>query len=199
MSFKDRAKEWDNDKRIKRSKIIADKISDIIGNQKNFSIMEYGCATGLIGFNLCNKFKKITLMDAEEEMINVVKEKILNYETDNVFAKKIDLTKETYENEKFDVIFTSLTLHHIKDVKGIISKFYKMLNKNGILCIIELDKDDGSFHINSKEFDGYDGFEHQYMENVLNNVGFSNVKSETFFHDIKNGKDYSLFYTVGSK
>lgn len=199
MSFKGRAKEWDNDKRIKRSKIIADKINNIIGKQQNISIMEYGCATGLISFNLCNKFTKITLMDSEEEMINTVKEKILAYETSNVFAIKIDLIKESYTREKFDVIYTSLTLHHIKDIECIIEKFYNLLNKNGILCIIELEKDDGSFHMNYKEFNGHNGFERQYMENILKNTGFSNVKSKTFFHDIKNNRPYSLFYTIGNK
>lgn len=199
MSFKDRAKEWDNDKRIKRSKIIADKINDIIGKQQNFSIMEYGCATGLISFNLCKNFKKLTLMDSEDEMINTVKEKIITYKTSNVFANKVDLTKENYTQEKFNVIYTSLTLHHIKDIEDIIKKFYNLLNKNGILCIIELDKDDGSFHMNSKEFNGHNGFEHHYMENILKSTGFSNVKSETFFHDIKNNIPYSLFYTIAYK
>ena len=199
MCFTGRAKEWDNDKRIKRSKVIADKINDIIGKRENFSVMEYGCATGLIGFNLCSNFKKITLMDSEDEMINIVKEKVKTYKISNIFPIKIDLTKEIYTQEKFDVIYTSLTLHHIVDVKSIIEKLYNLLNKNGILCIIELDKDDGSFHMNSKGFNGHNGFEHQYIETILKNTGFSNIKSKTFFHDTKNNSPYSLFYTVGNK
>lgn len=63
MSFEGRAKNWDNDARIKRSKMVAEKINEMIGNEEYNSIMEYGCATGLISFDLCDKFKKVTLMD----------------------------------------------------------------------------------------------------------------------------------------
>lgn len=203
MSFKGRAKNWDNDRMIERAEVVANKISEIVGNQKDASIMEYGCATGLISFNLCNNFRKLTLMDSEEEMINVVKEKIETYQTSNVFPILMDLTKETYTEKKFDIIYTSMALHHILDTENIIKTFYNLLNKNGILCIIELDKEDGSFHINSKDFSGHNGFEHEYLENALKNCGFSNIKSETFFNGQKSYKEntipYSMFYTVGNK
>lgn len=203
MSFKGRAKDWDSEDRIKRAEIVAKKIKELVGNQEDSSMMDYGCATGLISFNLVNDFKKLTLMDSEEEMIGVVKEKIEDYKTSNVFPVQIDLTKEVYEKEKFDVIFTSMALHHIMDIESIMKTFYKLLNEKGILCIIELDKEDGSFHINEKNFKGHNGFEHEYMEKVFKNIGFSNVKTETFFYGQKKYKErnipYSMFYTIGKK
>ena len=203
MDFKGRAQKWDNETMIKRSEVIAKKINEIVGNKKDCSIMEYGCATGLIGFDLCDNFRKVTLIDAEEEMINVVKEKIDTYKTTNVFPKKLDLTKETYSGEKFDIIYTSMTLHHIIDTKNIVKILYNLLNENGVFCVVELDKEDGSFHINEKNFDGHNGFEHETMENAFKNAGFSNIKSETFFNgEKKNQKKiipYSLFYTIGEK
>ena len=203
MSFKGRAKDWDNDSRIKRSKIVAEKINEIIGNKKYNSIMEYGCATGLISLNLCDKFKKVTLMDSEKEMIKIVKEKLDKCKISNVLPIQIDLMNEAYNGEKFDLIYTSLTLHHIPDTENIIKIFYNLLNENGILCIIDLDKEDGSFHINQKDFNGHNGFEHSYMENIFESVGFSNIKSDTFYNGEKIYKEraipYSLFYTVGYK
>lgn len=203
MSFESRAKEWDNNSRIERSKVVADKINEIIGNEEYNSVMEYGCATGLISFNLCDKFKKITLMDSEKEMINIVKQKVEKYRNENIFPIQIDLMKELYKQEKFDLIYTSLTLHHIIDTEKIIKIFYNLLNKNGMLCIIDLDKEDGSFHINQKDFRGHNGFEHRYMENIFESVGFSNIESDTFYNGEKIYKEktipYSLFYTVGIK
>ena len=203
MSFEGRAKDWDNDSRIKRSKIVAEKINEIIGNEKYNSIMEYGCATGLISLNLCDKFKKVTLMDSEKEMIKIIKEKLDRCEKNNVFPIQIDLMNESYKKEKFDLIYTSLTLHHIPDTEKIIKIFYNLLNENGMLCIIDLDKEDGSFHINQKDFNGHNGFEHRYMENIFESVGFSNIKSDTFYNGEKIYKEktipYSLFYTVGYK
>lgn len=203
MSFESRAKDWDTDSRIKRSKIVAEKINEIIGNEKYNSIMEYGCATGLISLNLCDRFEKVTLMDSEEEMIKIVKEKLNKCKKNNVFPIQIDLVNEAYKEDKFDLIYTSLTLHHILDTKKIIRIFYNLLNENGMLCIIDLDKEDGSFHINQKDFNGHNGFEHSYMENIFESVGFSNIKSDTFYNGEKIYKEktipYSLFYTVGYK
>ncbi len=203
MSFESRAKEWDNNSRIERSKVVADKINEIIGNEEYNSVMEYGCATGLISFNLCDKFKKITLMDSEKEMINIVKQKVEKYRNENIFPVQIDLMNELYKQEKFDLIYTSLTLHHILDTEKIIKIFYNLLNKNGMLCIIDLDKEDGSFHINQKDFRGHNGFEHRYMENIFESVGFSNIESDTFYNGEKIYKEktipYSLFYTAGIK
>lgn len=203
MDFKGRAKNWDSDSMIKRSKVIANKIEEIIGDKKDNSVLDYGCATGLIGFNLCDNFKKLTLMDSEKEMLDVVHEKIEAYKISNVFPVLKDLTKEDYNAETFDLIYTSMALHHIADVEDMIKKFYALLNKNGTLCIIELDKEDGSFHINEKNFNGHNGFEHEFMENLLEDAGFSNIKSETFFKGEKVYKEklipYSLFYTIGRK
>lgn len=203
MSFESRAKDWDTDLRIKRSKIVAEKINEIIGNEKYNSIMEYGCATGLISLNLCDRFEKVTLMDSEEEMIKIVKEKLNKCKKNNVLPIQIDLVNEAYKEDKFDLIYTSLTLHNILDTKKIIRIFYNLLNENGMLCIIDLDKEDGSFHINQKDFNGHNGFEHSYMENIFESVGFSNIKSETFYNGEKIYKEkaipYSLFYTVGYK
>ena len=99
MSFESRAKERDNNSRIERSKVVADKINEIIGNEEYNSVMEYGCATGLISFNLCDKFKKITLMDSEKEMINIVKQKVEKYRNENIFPVQIDLMNELYKQD----------------------------------------------------------------------------------------------------
>lgn len=94
----------------------------MVGNSKDSSVLDYGCATGLIGFNLCDKFRKVTLMDSEKEMLDVIHEKIETNKISNVFTVLKDLTKEDCE-EKFDVIYTSMALHHIIDTQKMIKKF----------------------------------------------------------------------------
>ncbi len=183
--------------------VIADKISELIGTQKQISILDYGCATGLIGFELSDKYQKLILMDSEKEMLDVVKEKMEAFQVNNIIPILKDLTKENYNEEKFDVIYTSMALHHIVDTENMIQKFYDLLKENGILCVVELDKEDGSFRANEENFEGHNGFEHQVMQDLLKNVGFSEIKSETFFCGEKKAKEkvipYSLFYTIGRK
>lgn len=203
MSFREKARNYDTALRDRRSKMIAEKITNITFDTQNSTMMEYGCATGLISFHLYDKFKKLTLIDKEEEMINIVREKVETNNISNIFPLKMDLTKEDYEKEKFDVIFTSLTLHHIINIENIIEKFYHMLHKGGLLIIIDLDKEDGSFHMDTKNFVGHNGFEHEDIENILKRIGFRNLESKTFFHGKKSVQNknipYSLFYTFGYK
>lgn len=127
MSFKGRAKNWDNDARIKRSKMVAEKIDEMIGKEEYNSIMEYGCATGLISFYLCDKFKKVTLMDSEREMIEIVKEKVHKYKRNNIFPIQINLMNEYIGKDKVFIF---------KFKNGEIKKY--VLNKDNEKEILQL-------------------------------------------------------------
>lgn len=49
-----------------------------------------------------------------------------------------DINKlNTYNNEKFDFIFSSTTFHYIRDINGLFNNIYNILEENGI-CIVSL-------------------------------------------------------------
>lgn len=202
MFFDDCAKNWDTDRRINRAKIISEEIANSIDINKKYSVMEFGCGTGLISFNLVEKFENITLIDSSKGMIDVVKEKIEKYEVDNMKPYAIDLFNEEII-EKFDLIYTSMVLHHIQDISGLANKFYTLLNDSGQVIIVDLDKEDGSFHKNEPGFNGHNGFEQEKLKNIFIAVGFRDVESTTFFYDEKKIEDknvkYSLFIMKAQK
>ena len=196
MYFDNIAKKWDNPRRIERAKIIAKEISRSLDNVEIKSAMEFGCGTGLIAFNLVDKIKNLTLIDNSEEMIQVVNKKISDFNFKNVKSICDNITdmkiKDTY-----DAIYSSMSLHHIVNVKKIIGKLYHLLDDNGVLCIVDLDEEDGRFHKNEEGFNGHNGFNQQWLKEVVEEVGFKNITSRTFYNGIKNidGEDvqYSLF------
>lgn len=202
MFFDAYAKKWDTDRRINRAKIISEEISNSIEINKGCSAMEFGCGTGLISFNLVEKFENITLIDSSKGMIDVVKEKIEKYEVDNMKPYAIDLFNEEII-EKFDLIYTSMVLHHIQDISGLANKFYTLLNDGGQVIIVDLDKEDGSFHKNEPGFNGHNGFDQEKLKEIFIEVGFRDVESTTFFYDEKKieGKNikYSLFIMKAKK
>jgi len=102
MNFDDVAREWDDERRIERAEIIANKIRTTITVGKDKSAMEFGCGTGLVSFNLYNEFKNITLIDTSKEMINVVNNKIKALKLDNINTYCEDLVKNKL-NERFDI------------------------------------------------------------------------------------------------
>ncbi len=203
MDFNVEAANWDNERRITRSKTIADEILRSIRIEKHHTAMEFGCGTGLVSFNLHDRFKHITLVDTSSGMIDRLNQKILQSGALNMTARQLDINRDTTSLDKYDVIYTSMALHHILDIAATIGHLYDLLNPGGYLCIVELVEDDGSFHKQEKDFTGHNGFDPVKLEKVLARIGFSSVASHVFYNDYKLIEDakvkYCLFLMTGRK
>lgn len=202
MYFDNEAIEWDTKYRINRAKKIAKEISSYLDGNKISRAMEFGCGTGLISFNLQDKFDEVLLIDLSKGMIEETKKKIEDKNVKNMKTLVKDVLDIESEN-KYDVIYTSMVLHHILNLKDILDKLLKLLKPNGKLIIVELSKDDGTFHNLDEDFNGYNGFEIKELQDWVKEVGFININGRTFYHSKKqiNDKyhDYSLFSICGSK
>ena len=202
MDFNELAKEWDNDRRIKRAKIISNEIKNNLLEERNKKVLEFGCGTGLISLNLKDYFKEITLIDNSKEMINVANNKIDLLKIDNIKGICCDLINYDIF-EKYDIIYSSMALHHVVEIDKLIKRFNDLLNEEGKICIVDLNKDDGSFHKEEKDFNGYNGFSQEWLKNILCKNGFKELKSYTFYKDIKEVDkekvEYSLFIIIGEK
>ncbi len=203
MDFNSEASSWDNHRRAQRANIIAEEISKTVQLKSYYNALEFGCGTGLVSFNLYDKFQHITLVDTSKGMIDVLSKKIQNSSVKNMNAHHVDINKCTPPIGKFDVIYTSMALHHIKDTETTLMNLFNLLNNGGYLCIVELTEDDGTFHKLEKGFNGYNGFNQDYLKNLLANIGFTNISSRVFFNGEKiiAGEEirYSLFLMVGNK
>jgi ubiquinone/menaquinone biosynthesis C-methylase UbiE len=203
MDFNAEALNWDNERRAKRAKIIAEEISKTVQIESHYNALEFGCGTGLVSFNLYNKFESITLFDTSKGMIDVLNQKIQNSCVKNMTALYSDINKETPMIGKFDVIYTSMALHHIKDTETTLRNLFTLLKNGGHLCIVELTEDDGTFHKLEEGFDGHNGFNQIYLKGLLGDVGFHDVASNVFYNGEKiiDGQNvkYSLFLMVGEK
>ncbi len=203
MDFSVEAFKWDTNERVKRAKIIAEKIQETINIAEHFTALEFGCGTGLVSFNLFEKFESITLVDTAKGMIDVVNEKISKHSIKNMKAVQIDINKQVELTEKYDVIYTSMALHHIKDTETTLINLHTLLKNNGQLCIVELSKDDGVFHKSEQDFDGHNGFEQDELKELLEKIGFRGVTYEVFFSDTKvidcTEVKYSLFLMKAEK
>lgn len=203
MDFDKRALTWDDEYRISRAKIIAQEIEKWVPIRKEHTALEFGCGTGLISFNLYESLRHITLVDTSKGMVEVANAKIQQYGATNVTAYELDISKGEKPEENYDIIYTSMVLHHIEDLKGTIEKLLKILNSNGYLCIVDLVKEDGSFHKDSKDFKGHNGFEEDRLKGLLSTLGLKDIKSKIFYEGQKIiGEEkvkYSLFIMVGKR
>lgn len=197
------AKDYDTDKRIQRAKVISDKIRSHVVPDKENTAMEFGCGTGLVGLELAPIFKSLLMVDASCGMIEQTKKKLNEMNLQTVTALCCDLTVSSDELPKFDYIFMSLVLHHIKDTEAILTRLHNMLNKGGHLLIVDLDKEDGSFHAKYPDFDRHNGFDQTELINLSKKAGCCKAEAETFYHGSKEFENriskYSLFILDAEK
>jgi tRNA (cmo5U34)-methyltransferase len=178
--FDIKAAEWDsNPMHWERSEAIAKEIRNIIPLNKDMSALEFGAGTGITSFILKDFVKTITMMDTSAEMIRVIHDKIRTTKTLNLKALYFDLENRDYREEKFDLVFTQMVLHHIADTEAIVSRFSNLLNIGGYLAIADLYEEDGSFH--GEGFTGHNGFNIDALSGILQKCGFSEVSNKTCY------------------
>ncbi|WIW70847.1 class I SAM-dependent methyltransferase [Anaerosinus gibii] len=206
MNFNQLANEWDDARRIKRAATLSGVIMDELPEKKFQCGLEFGCGTGLISCNLQHRFEKLHCIDNADAMIDIVKQKIEQLCLSHCFAHCADLSQENIffdKKIKFDCIFTSMALHHVVDTDGIISRFYSLLDDDGLLVIIDLDSEDGTFHQSEVGFEGHNGFDRLALEQILYKNNFKQICFKTAYTGGKmiEGREvsYSLFICIAKK
>lgn len=195
--FDEKAKTWDDDPaKIERSKTVAHAMFKEIGDGSDLKAFEYGCGTGLVSFFLQSHFKSILMADSSKGMLAVAAAKITKTGAKNMSVREVDLSHGNPINDRFDCIYTMLTLHHMRDISGTVDHFYAMTENEGYLFVIDLDCEDGSFH--GTGFSGHNGFSREFLQRNVENAGFSDVVFRTVFSITKkkeNGETgvYPLF------
>ncbi len=100
----------------------------------NFKVLDLGSGTGNVSMAVKEKFKfaSIDCIDIAENMIEMAKIKLDDY--DDIQYYTGDFSEFDFK-EKYDVIVSSLALHHIKtdkEKKNFYSTLYDLLKVNGI-------------------------------------------------------------------
>jgi len=181
--FDARAATWDDDPtKVARARAIAQAIERETPLTSSMSALEYGAGTGLLGFMLRDRFADLTLADISEGMLEVAARKVAAARDPHVRAVKLDLMTEM-PADRYDVIFSAMTLHHIPDTEGILRRFRAALKQPGFLCLADLDTEDGSFH--GAGFDGHLGFDRKRLAQKTRAAGFASVRFVTAYEMTK--------------
>ncbi|MFZ1728909.1 MAG: class I SAM-dependent methyltransferase [Bacteroidota bacterium] len=176
--FDAKAKTWDEDPtRVERARVVAEALRARIPLTEEMRVLEYGCGTGLLGLELLPSVGHMTLADTSEGMLDVLREKLRLLPEANAEALRLDLITDPLPDERYDLIVTLLTLHHIDDTEGILRKFRALCSDSGMLCVIDLDREDGSFH--GGGFHGHLGFDRSKFAETAERAGFHKSAFET--------------------
>lgn len=97
------------------------------------TVLDIGSGTGLFSSLILKKFPdaNITLIDISEKMMDIAKKRFSNFSNVNYILD--DYTSHKFES-KFDIIVSSLSIHHLtdKEKESIYHRAYSLLNKGGV-------------------------------------------------------------------
>ena len=181
-------------RRRESAKAIANKIRANVAIDKNMHLLDFGSGTGLLLEELASEVSKFTAVDISPSMTKVLKQKSIPCELD---IKELDLTKETLDI-KVDGIISSMTMHHIKDIRAIFKKFYSMLKSGGFIAIADLDTEDGSFHSVDTGVEHF-GFDRDEFLEYAKEAGFKNCKIDDATVINKSYGKFGLFLLIAYK
>lgn len=195
--FDARAETWDDATKIERAEAVAAALRRAVVLSRSMTALEYGAGTGLLSFCLRDALGPITLADSSAGMRAVAERKIAAENVRDMRVSDLDLMRDPVPTDRYDLIFSMMTLHHVPDVPRVLGAFHAMLNPGGWLCFADLDAEDGSFH--GPEVDVHHGFDRATVRAWLAAASFTDITVGDCCDIDHGGRPYSIFLAAGKK
>ncbi len=138
-------------------------------------VLEFGCGTGLVTLRIQPHVHSITGVDSSDAMLGVLHAKIAATSLGNVHLQKMDVVHGDLLQGRYDVVVSSMTIHHIPDILPLFGQFFRVLSPGGSLVIADLDSDDGEFHEDNQGVH-HQGFNRAEMRAMMQAAGFIEVR-----------------------
>lgn len=108
----------------------------LFSKNKKFDVLDIGVGTGNTSLEILKKYKlaKIDGLDVSKKMIDVAKSRLSRYKL-NYLIGDIKTKKFT---KKYDVIISTLTIHHLKNKEKTFKKIYSLLKPKGIFILNDI-------------------------------------------------------------
>lgn len=167
---------WEDDPvRTALARAVASAILEAIPLAGTERAMEFGCGTGLVTGLLAPSVGHVLATDNSAGMLDVLRRKLRELGIGNVEPLEADLAQRMPAGP-FDFVFSSMTLHHIEDVAGLIARVHDVLAPGGRIAFADLAKEDGSFHAADVPGVMHHGFEAAELTGWLDAAGFADVR-----------------------
>lgn len=100
------------------------------------TVLDYGCATGIISNAISDKVKEIHAIDISSKMIEIAKTKAGERSIKNVNYAQATIFDERYLKESFNVILAFRILHMLEDTQAVIRRINELLKPGGIFISV---------------------------------------------------------------
>ena len=194
--FDDKAATWDDDpEKVRQAQDVARAVSAAVPVGEAIRLLEYGAGTALVTQALlasAGRIGQVTLADNSPGMRAVLREKVdSGVMPPDSRVWDLDLENQQAPTERFDLIVSSMVMHHVRNLPVVLAAFAELLADGGHLCIADLDREDGSFH--THDFDGHHGFDRAELAAALAQAGLVDVTITDCTHITREGVTYPVF------
>ena len=199
--FDDEAATWDDDPgHEERQVAVARAIEEAVNLSPRMSAVDVGGGTGRLSILLADRVGSVVVTDPSAGMVQVARERIEAAGLDDrLRAVQADLTTDPLDGV-YDVVWSSMALHHVQDLDGLLRSVAGLLVDGGRLAIADLDEDpDGAFHAGKVDFDGHDGFDRQGLADQLARAGFADVSFVDATTILKGDREFGVFLCTATK
>ncbi len=183
---------WDTEENIMRNNIFAAAIKKHL-KIPALNIMDFGCGTGLLSAHFLNSNTRLIGIETSSGMIESFFKRFDGHPNVSIMALNLELEPLPVKAHKYDLIVSAMAFHHLKDPKKVLSEFRRQLNSGGMIFIIDLDEEDGTFHPDNQGMGVHHfGFSRNTMENWSSGLGFDFFSHEIIHHMKKNDRHYGV-------
>ena len=162
--------------------------------------LDVGGGTGRLSILLADRVGSVVVTDPSAGMVQVAAERIEAAGLgDRLRAVRADLTTDPLDGS-YDIAWSSMALHHVPDLDGLLRSLAGLLVDGGRLAIADLEEDpDGAFHADKVDFAGHDGFQRERLAAQLADAGFADVRFADATRIVKNDREFGVFLCTATK
>jgi len=196
------AARWDeHPTRVQLAQDVASAIARAVPLGPTMDVLDFGCGTGIVTLQLAPSVGFVTGVDSSQGMLEVLNAKIDRQGHTNVTTRRLHPGEDLAG--AYDLIVSSMTLHHIEDIDALLTQFFRSLKAPGWLCVADLDPEQGEFHEDNTGVFHF-GFERAALRRALVGAGFVDVHDVTAAEVVKPTRQgalrtFSVFLVTGRK
>lgn len=197
------ANQWDqNQNRVFMAQKVARAMRIALAPAGSEHALEFGAGTGLVTLLMARHVAQLTAVDGSAGMLDVLRGKCALKHLDHVTLVHGDVPA-ALPDASFDLIYSSMTLHHVADVPGLLKVLFAHLVPGGRVALADLDTEDGSFHGDAQGV-AHHGFDRATFAAWLRDAGFAEpaiTTAHTVQREADDGtlREYPIFLAVAAR
>jgi tRNA (cmo5U34)-methyltransferase len=185
---------WDEDPgRVALARAVGEQVRQQVRLTPEMDVLDFGCGTGLLTLAVQPHVRSVTGADSSAGMLGVLDRKLQAAGVASVRSYLLDAAHPLASAGSFDLVTSSMALHHVRDLPALFSEFRSILRPGGRVALADLDTEDGTFHSPEVTDVHHLGFERGEFRRLLAEAGFDDVQDVTAFVHRRNGREYPVF------